>query len=190
MNNFKFGTKEIIATLTGCFLMVCERYLELYLLSKGIISMQVLDWVRLRILIVALSAVFFGPISGCIAGMGGGLLISVIFEKDVSYEGLFVLGFYGFIMGLYFGKMHYDMKRVSARTIVDFNAVQILAGILCALFLVPLVEFMIRDVDLYSGVVTGAKRAAGDILTVGIICPIIMLIVSALSGSRGRSRKA
>lgn len=190
MNNFRYGTKEIIATLTGCFLIVCERYFELYLLSKGLITMQVLDWVRLRILVVAIAAVFFGPISGCITGMGGGLLISVIFEKDVSYEGLLVLGFYGFIVGLYFGKMHYDMKRFSARTFVDFNAVQILAGILCALFLVPLVEFMIRDIDLYNGVVTGAKRAAGDILTVGIICPVIMLIVSTLLGNRGRSRKA
>ena len=170
--------------------MVCEHWFELYLLSKGLISIQVLDWVRIRILIVALAAVFFGPISGCITGMGGGLLINVIFEKDISYEGLLVLGFYGFIVGLYFGKMHYDMKRFSARTFVDFNAVQILAGILCALFLVPLVEFMIRDIDLYNGVVTGAKRAAGDILTVGLICPVIMFIVSALSGSRRSGRKA
>ena len=187
---FKYGTKEIIATVSGCFLMVCVRWLESYLLKAGVIDEQILDWVMLKLLVVAITAVFFGPISGCITGLGGQLLIGVIFGGDISYDVLLVLGFYGFVMGLYFGKMHYDRKNYTMRTFVDFNAVQIMLGIICLLFLIPMSDFMIKDMDLNDGVVTGAKRLVGSILVIGTICPAIMMTVSAVTGSLGGGRKA
>ena len=187
---FKYGTKEIIATVSGCFLMVCVRWLETYLLNAGVIDEQILGWFMLKLLVVAIAAVFFGPISGCITGLGGELLIGVVFGGDVNYIELTVLGFYGFVLGLYFGKMHYDRRRFSSRTFVDFNAIQIMLGIICIMFLVPMMEFMIKDVDLNEAVVAGAKRTVGSLVIVGLVCPVIMMAVSAASGSHRAGRKA
>ena len=188
MSDFRYGTKEIIATVCGCILIVCERLFVMWLSSKGIIDERVFDWVRLRVLIVAMAATFFGPICGCITGLGGGLLVSVIFSNDISYTGLFVLGFYGFFIGLYFGKKHYDKGHFTIRTFCDFNAVQIMVGILCSIFLIPLFEFMINDADLYEGVMSGTKRAMANIVTVGLLCPPVMLIVSRFVTDKGKSR--
>ena len=184
MNDYKFGTKEIIATLCACILMVCERFIVLWLQSKGVVDEQLFDWIRLRTLIVAMAAVFFGPICGFITGLGGGLLVSVIFGNDISYPGMFVLGFYGFFLGLYFGKKHYDKNHFTIRTFFDFNAVQIMVGILCSIFLVPLLEFMINDADLYEGVMSGTKRAIGSVAIIGLLCPLAMLIAGLCAKPR------
>ena len=190
MSYFKYGTKEIIATVSGCFLMVCVTWLESYLQGAGVVDERILEWVMLKILIVAIAAVFFGPISGCITGLGGELLIGVVFGGNVDYIDLIVLGFYGFVLGLYFGKMHYDRRRFSGRTFVDFNAIQIMLGIICLMFLIPMMDFMIKDADLNEAVVAGAKRTVGSLVIVGLVCPAIMMAVSAASGSLRAGRKA
>ena len=190
MEKFRYGTKEIIATLAGVALAVCSGWLEIYLVSAGIVPGQVFEWVRIRALIVAITAVFFGPVSGVICGIGSNLLIGVMFESVIDYPEVFVLGLYGFFIGLYFGKTHYDRKRLSVRTFVDFNAIQIMTSIVCTMFIIPLFRTLIEDVSIYDSITEGARRTAGNTIVIGVICSLLILTVGIVSGSEKKSRGA
>ncbi len=178
MEKFRYGTKEIIATLIGVALLVGARWLEIFLVQNGIITGEIFEWFRIRVLIVALIAIFYGPICGALCGIGGNLLLAVIYDTSISYPLVFILGIYGFILGLYFGKTHYDGRTFTPRVFADFNAIQVLASIICALFLVPLFQFLVEGVNVYDAVTAGAKRTVGNSILVGVVCSIVMLIRS------------
>ena len=180
MDRYRYGTKEIAATITGVAFIVYLRFLENYLTASSVIPSQVFEWISPRILIVAIASVFFGPVTGMLCGLGGNLIIYVIFGEYGGYPEMLVLGLYGFFLGLYFGRMHYNMAAYTARTFVDFNAVQIMCGIISSVLLLPLIKFLTEDVSLYDSIESGARSAAGNSLLVGIICPLLMYIVCAI----------
>ncbi len=177
MEKYRYGTKEIAATITGAALIVYFRYLETYLTSSYASAQQLFVWASPRILVVAIAAVFFGPITGMICGLGGDLLIYVIFGTYAGYPEMVVLGTYGFLLGLYYGKMHYDPANFMPRSVLDFNAIQISLGIMSGVLLLPLIKFLSEDVSLYESIERGIKVAVGNSILVGTICPILMFIV-------------
>ena len=188
MDRFRYGTKEIIATMVSCILIAFVKYAEERMLSGGILSEQVLSRMSFGVLIVAVAAVFFGPVSAALSGFGGVLLTSLILGGDIDYLILLILGIYGFSLGLYFGRMHYDPRKFTYRTILDFNAILIIEMIICCMFIIPLLRFMINDTDLYEEITIGAQRTVGNCLLTGVICPVIMLVASLIL--KERSRKA
>ena len=190
MDRFRYGTKEIIATLSGVILMVVARYAQYFLTQGGVVTMGVFDWIIPTIPVVALAAALFGPITGLLCGVAGNLLISSLFLSYINYPEMVIFGIYGFFMGLYFGKMHYDYRVFSIQKFFDFNAVQIMAGLFCVMFLLPVLRFMFEGADLYDAVIAGAKLAAGDIVLVGIFCSFVLLMVSVFAGSGKKGRRA
>ena len=183
---FRYETKEIIATLIGVALAVATHRLETMLFSPAGDTAQIFSLIHLRVLVTALTGVFFGPVTGLLVGTGGALLINVLADTPIIYTDIAALGLYGFFIGLYFGKNHYDPDDFSARTIVDFNAVQLLAAIFCDMLLLPLLSFLFYKVSLLSSVVTGAKRVVINSVIVGLVCPLVMGIVYLIR--RGRKR--
>ncbi len=175
MEKFRYGTKETIATLIGLACFVLAEWLQMKLAGRGVIPPNVYSWVQLRVLVIAIVAVFFGPLCGVFTGLGGDLLINVIFESRISYPEVIVLGVYGLFMGLYYGRIHFNRKGFTARDFVDFNAIQIFAGLLCSLFMVPILLHFLEDVDVIKGVMIGAKSAFGNSVAVGTVVPIIMI---------------
>lgn len=181
MNKTKFGTKEIIATVVAVILVCAERSLEEYMVSQGISGMVFFDWVNLQVLTIMIAAVFFGPISGVMCAVGGDLLLNIIFEESINYPEIVALGLYGFFMGMYIGQVHYDRRHFELRDFIDFNAVQIMGGIILAMFLMPMFDFLINDADLYESVIEGTKMTVGTAAAVGLICPFIMTIVAMVT---------
>lgn len=181
MNKTKFGTKEIIATVVAVILVCAERSLEEYMVSQGISGMIFFDWVNLQVLTIMIAAVFFGPISGVMCAVGGDLLLNIIFEESINYPEIVALGLYGFFMGMYIGQVHYDRRHFEFRDFIDFNAVQIMGGIILAMFLMPMLDFLINDADLYESVIEGTKMTVGTAAAVGLICPFIMTIVAMVT---------
>ncbi|MBO4266257.1 MAG: ECF transporter S component [Lachnospiraceae bacterium] len=181
MNKTKFGTKEIIATVVTVTLVCGERALEEYMVSQGISGMIVFDWVNLQVLTIMIAAVFFGPISGAVCAIGGDLLVNILFEESINYPEILVLGLYGFFMGMYIGQFHYDRLHFSFKDFIDFNAVQIMGSIILAMFLMPMLEFLINDANLYESVIEGTKQTIGTSVVVGLICPFIMMIVAMVA---------
>ena len=188
MEKFRYGTKETIATLIGMACFVLVEWIQMRLAGQGVIPPTVYEWVQLRVLIIAIVATMFGPLCGVFAGLGGDLLINVIFESRISYPEVIVLGVYGLFMGLYAGKMHFDRRKFTARTFVDFNAIQIFAGLFCGLFMVPMLLLFLEDVDVYKGVRIGSRSAFGNSIVVGLIVPMIMAVVCALNKDRSAER--
>ena len=186
MEKYRYGTKEIIATVIGVGLLVFARWLEIYFVNAGMISDRIFDWFRIRVLVVSVIAVFFGPICGALCGVGGNLLLCALYETSISYPEVFVLGLYGFILGLYFGKTHYDPGRFTPRTAVDFNVIQMITSSICSLFIVPLLQFLFEGANVYAAVIAGAKRTVGNCILVGIVCTAAMFFVS-LSRKKDRA---
>lgn len=184
MNKMKFGTKEIIATAIAVALICGQRWLEEYMTAQGISGMIFFEWVSFQVLAIMIVAVFFGPISGAVCAVGGDLLINIMFGDGVNYPEMVALGLYGILMGIYFGQMHYDRSHFSFRDFVDFNAVQIMGGIILTMFLMPMLDFLINDADLYESVIKGAKMTIGTAIAVGLICPFVMMIVAIVTSPR------
>ena len=175
MERFRYGTKETIATLIGLACFVLAEWIQMRLAGRGIIAPGVYQWVQLRVLVIAIVAVFFGPLCGVFTGLGGDLLINVIFESRISYPEVIVLGVYGLFMGLYYGRIHFNRKGFTARDFVDFNAIQIFAGLFCSLFMVPMLLHFLEGVEVTKGVLIGAKSVFGNSVAVGTVVPIIMI---------------
>ncbi len=178
MNKFEFGTKEIVATFCSVVLIAVIRFLELDLTALGMMAPEVLEWIIPAIPIVTLTAVYFGPVAGMLAGIGGNLLKCALFAVYIDYPEVITLGVYGFFVGMYFGRMHFDPARFNGTKFLDFNAVHIMAGVFCAMFLLPMLRFLIQDANLYECVISGAKYCVGTTIIIGIVCSLILLIVS------------
>ena len=189
MEKFRFGTKETIATLCALALFVLVEWLEVMMIESGSISPGIYEWVQPRVLVVAAAAVFFGPVAGVFCGVGGDLLINVMFEEAISYPEVMTLGIYGLFMGMYYGKMHYDPAKFSAREWLDFNAIQIFAGIFCSMFFVPMIKFFIENANIYDSVRIGGRSAFGNSVLIGIVLPIAMAIVSAVKRRSNAKRR-
>ncbi len=190
MDRFRYGTKEIIATLAGVILMVIARYAQFLLLSGGVVSPGLFEWLIPSVPVVTLAAALFGPITGLLCGVAGNLLISALFLTYIDYPNMVAFGLYGFFVGLYFGKMHYDYKVFSGRTFFDFNVVQILAQIFCGLFFLPMVRFLFEGVSLYDEMIRGAKLVIGNILLIGLFCSFVLAMVSIFAGGDRKGRRS
>lgn len=178
MENIKFGTREIVAMVTGVALFAAARLLENYIFSKGILPESLAGWSGLGLLIIAASAVFFGPVCGMLCGIGGDLIIRALFGSSVRFLELFTLGLYGLLIGIFYGRLQGNRYRFGVREFVDFNVIQILVGITCGIFIVPLGRFMIDGSDLSESIVYGTQRTLGVSVMVGVILPLMMFIVS------------
>ncbi len=187
MERFRYGTKETIATLCGMACFVLVEWLQMVLAGRGIIPVGLYEYLQLRVLVIAVVAVFFGPLCGVFAGLGGDLLINVLFESSISYSEVLVLGIYGLFMGLYMGRIHLRNGYFTVRDFVDFNAIQIFAGIFCSMFLIPMLLLCVEGIDVYRGVMIGAKSVLGNSIAVGIVVPILMAIAASI---RNRGSKA
>ena len=184
MENIKFGTREIVAMVTGVALFAAARLLENYIFSKGILPESLAGWSGLGLLIIATSAAFFGPVCGMLCGIGGDLIIRALFGSSVRFLELFTLGLYGLLIGIFYGRLQGNRYRFGIREFVDFNVIQILVGITCGIFIVPLGRFMIDGSDLSESIVYGTQRTLGVSVMVGVILPVMMFIVSRKSSGR------
>lgn len=189
MEKIRYGTKDIIATLAGAVAFLLLNWLELYLIEAKILPADTFSWVQLRVVAVAVVAIFFGPISGAICGLGGDLLVNAIFDPFISYPEVLSLGLYGLLVGTYYGRWHYNRRGFTPRDFVDFNAVSVMAGIVCAEFFVPLAAFFFESRDIYESLQTGAKSVVGNSILVGIVCSVLMGVVVGVRGRRMRKEK-
>jgi len=177
-DKFKYSMKDIIATLVGAALFVFAEWIEMHLIMTSVIPREVYEWVQLRVLVIALVGVFFGPISGMLCGLGGDLLINRMFEPMISYPEVLVLGLYGFIMG--YCKYHLPERGISPKDIADFNARQIVAGIFCGIFAIPMTLFLLDNMNIYTAVTIGARSTIGNSVIVAVVCSIAIVIVGAV----------
>ncbi|MCR5686973.1 MAG: ECF transporter S component [Lachnospiraceae bacterium] len=180
MERFRYGTKEIIATVCSAALFVLMRHIGSYLAVSGMLNPEVFEWIRPGVVIVTVCAVFFGPVSGMLCAVAGEFLMYVTAEPNISYPRIIAIGLYGFFVGLYFGRTHYDPEDFTPRAFMDFNAIQIMCGIFVTMIFLPLARFIAEDANIYDEITAGVKSLVGCAVTVGIICPIIMGIVCAV----------
>ncbi len=184
MEKLRYGTKEIIATVIAVVLVVVTEWAEISLSASGAVFSAIFEWAVLRIHVIAIAAAFFGPITGMIGGLGGDLITGMIFGQTPDYPEIIAMGLYGLFIGLYFGRMHFDIRSVDAATLFDFFVIQLMTGAFFTIFFIPMLRFLTHGDVLEQAVISGAKCSAGNGLIVAIRCPIVMLLASAIVNRR------
>ena len=177
MKKIRFGTKEILALVLGVVLFAGIRILENYLYGQKIVPFELSSWISPGLLVIAATAVFFGPACGMLCGVGGDLIIRGLFGSSVRFLELFTLGLYGLLIGVYYGRLHYRHDSFGIRELIDFNVIQVLVGIICGIFVIPLGQFFLDGAGINEAVVNGTRRTIGASVMVGVILSPIMLAV-------------
>lgn len=178
MNKYRFGTKEVVAVIVTIVLYVLLEALERYLITCGVLNDYVLDWIRFRVVVTIISAAIFGPIVGVISGLGGALLVDVMFYDYISYSEVITYAISGYLIGRYYSKFNVLAGKFKGMAILDFNIIQVLNHIVCSILFVPLFRFITENENLNDAIVLGAKNAVGAMIGTGIIGTFVMWFVS------------
>lgn len=184
MNKIRFGTKEIIAVIVVIALYVISEWGERYLIGCGLISTAVLDWVKIRVLIVVVSSAIFGPIVGIICGVGGALLVDMMYYSNVRYGEIIAYAMNGYIIGRYrdiFGVLKGEFRGIK---LLDFNIIQLLCMIVGAVLFLPLFFFITENANMRESIVIGTKSAVGCFALTGTVGTCILYIISKIRGYR------
>lgn len=184
MGKIKFGTKEIVGLVIGVVLFACIRALENYLYAQKIVPVDFYMWISPGLLVIAATAVFFGSVCGMLCGIGGGLIARAMLGSSVGFLELFVLGLYGLLIGIYYGKIQYKYDGFGLRQLIDFNVIQVLVGIICGVFVIPLGRFLLDGTGINESIVNGTKSTIGASVMVGVILSPIMLIAGIAASKR------
>lgn len=185
MKRIRFGTKEIVALVLGVVLFAGIRVIENYLYTRKIMPSDVYSWVSPGLIVIAAIAVFYGPACGMLCGIGGNLIVRALFGSSVGYLELFTLGLYGLLIGIYFRRLHNRHDGSALREVVDFNVIQVLVGIICGIFVIPLGRFLIDGTGINEAIVNGTKSTVGVSVMAGVILsPIILAVDTASSRHR------
>ena len=190
MNKLRFGTKEVVAVIAATIIYVLVEAFERYLIGQGLLAEPVLDWVRIRVLMVIVVAAMFGPIVGVVCGVGGALLVNVIFYGYISYSEVVTYALSGYLVGRYYDKLGVLNGEFKGIALVDFNAIQILTHIVCSILFLPLFLFATENELLGTTIVLGVKNAIGAIIETCVLgTPILYIVSKSLKKSHRTIKK-
>lgn len=190
MGKLKYGTAEIIASFLGIFIFVFLEWLEKTGIFLGVLNNEIYNWLQIRMIILTLVAAMFGPISGVVCGVGGSMLINVLFEYSIDYSEVIVVGLYGLALGRFYDKFKVLAGRFEMQEFIDFCAVQVAASLFSGVLLMPILAFVMEDRYMSSAIIVGIKSVVGNSVTSCFICGVIMTIVSLICKKRKEKKRA
>lgn len=187
MGQYRFRIREVIAGILFTAVYVAVEWLEQYLIGAGYWSANILDWLRLRILISTIAGALYGPAVALICGLGGSMLVDKLFFGQIIYIEVAIHGMYAFIIGRFAYRYGVKDGMFNKMAIVDFNVTQLFANLICSMMIVPLVMFLTGGIDLYESIVLGGKNAFGAVIVVGIFGTLILKLISLVCAKVGKS---
>ena len=184
MEKIKFESKDVIAVIFATTIYVLAEFLEQSLINRGIIFPDVHNWFRMRVLVDIIMAALFGPIVGVVSGVGGALLVNVVYFGSISYVDVLAYGFCGFFVGRYYDKLGVLRGEFQGIKILDFNVIQLLCNLFCSSIISPLLFFLLEGTNLIDSINISLQIAFGSILVTGIIGTLILIIISKIARKR------
>ena len=181
MKKVDFGTKEVSAVVIAIVLYVIVEVVQRQLIGYEVISAELMDWVRLRILIVIVAAAIFGPIVGVLCGVGGAVLVNVIFYGYVSIGEVITYALCGYLMGRYYDKLAVLEGKFKGISLIDFNAIQVMDNIVCSILFVPLFLMMFDNMKLNDAIMLGFENAVGAIIMTALLGTPCLYLVGKLA---------
>lgn len=170
---YSLGTKEIIAIVLGTL-----GFIGFSILFEGTEVSELLGrYIQVRVLWLAVLSALFGPIAGVIIGAAGRGLFDVLMHTAVSYEGMFSMAMIGLVIGKYAKKYGIRDGLFDWKCALEFNATQLMAGIISWVFAAPFMDFLVNGSNLLEAEWQGMQMMVGNaalILVVGT--PVLMLI--------------
>lgn len=180
----KFGTKEVIIAIVLIIVYVLLEGLQRYMVARGILTVESYDWVKARVVIIAIAAALLGPAMGCVIGISGALLANMIFYGYASYVEILAYALAAYIIGRYAKQFKIWEGEFKGRVILDFNVVQILSNVICSIFVCPLLFFVGEDMNLLQAANLGAKSAFGSSVSIAIVGTFVLWIFSKRCSKR------
>lgn len=171
----KFGIKEVVAIGIGTALFVVLTEVQIPI---GIPNTSL----QPRMAVLAFLAAIFGPVVGALVGLLGHALGDALFYGSVWWSWVFPEAIVGIGIGLFAKKFAVREGGFTAKNIVLFNVVQVVANALAWIILAPVLDILVYAEPANKVFLQGAFAFLGDILIIGILGSILLGVYSKVAG--------
>ena len=170
------GIKEVVAMGIGTALFVVLTTVQIPI---GIPN----TYLQPRMAILAFLSAVFGPIVGGVVGLLGHALGDAMFYGSVWWSWVFPEAVVGIAIGLFASK--FAVKEggfTSAKPIVLFNVIQIVANAVAWIVVAPVLDILIYAEPANKVFVQGAFAFLGNIIIIGVLGTLFLLGYSKVAG--------
>ncbi len=175
--NKKFGIREVVAMGIGTALFVVLTNIQIPLVVVPNTALQP------RMAIMAFLAAVFGPVVGGVIGLLGHALGDALFYGSVWWSWVFPEALVGIAVGLFSKKFAVrEGGFTSARPIIIFNAVQIVANAVAWILVAPILDILVYAEPANKVFAQGAFAFIGNIIVIGILGTILLVAYSRIAG--------
>lgn len=178
------GIKEVVAMGIGTALFVVLTTVQIPI---GIPN----TYLQPRMAILAFLSAVFGPIVGGVVGLLGHALGDAIFYGSVWWSWVFPEAVVGIAIGLFVSK--YAVKEggfISAKPIILFNVVQIVANAVAWIVVAPVLDILVYAEPANKVFIQGIFAFLGNIIIIGVLGTIFLIAYSKVAGrSQGLSKE-
>ncbi|MCR5775320.1 MAG: ECF-type riboflavin transporter substrate-binding protein [Lachnospiraceae bacterium] len=171
-----FGIKEVVAMGIGTALFVVLTNVQIPLVVVPNTALQP------RMAILAFFSAIFGPIVGAVIGLLGHALGDAIFYGSVWWSWVFPEAVIGIAIGFFANRFAVREGGFTAKNIVMFNIVQIVANAIAWIGVAPLLDILVYSEPANKVFAQGAFAFLGNILVIGILGTILLSVYSKISG--------
>ena len=180
--NKKIGIKEVVAIGIGTALFVALTEIQIPI---GIPNTAL----QPRMAVLAFLAAIFGPLAGAIIGLVGHALGDAIFYGSVWWSWVIPEAVFGVAVGLFAKYFAVKEGGFTAKKIVVFNVVQVVANALAWILVAPLLDIAIYAEPAAKVFLQGAWSFVGDIIIVGVLGTILLAAYSKVGGKSTNLKK-
>lgn len=168
------GIRSIAAIGIGTALFYAISYINVPVDCIPNISFQP------RIAFLAFASAVFGPLVGAAIGLLGHTLADMFIGGSIWWSWIIPEGIIGVMIGVSASKFKIKEGGFSAKNVVLFNIIQIIANALAWILAAPLLDIAIYAAPSNMAFSQGAIAFVADIITVGIIGTLLALVYSAV----------
>lgn len=175
--------RTIVAVGIGAAIFIVLRYIAI---PTGVIPNTT---IQLNYIFLALIASIYGPIAGALIGLIGHSIGDALQYGSVWWSWVVVSGFVGAGFGVIFRKLKISEGIFNGKSIVLFNAVQVVTQAIGWFLIAPALDVAIYGEPANKVFLQGLVAGILDIVTVGIFGTLLIWLYAKTQTKQGSLKK-
>ena len=180
---FGFSTKTLVGTALGAALFtVLFMYVKI---PTGIPETQIQSAYGIG----GFFAAMFGPIAGFLIAFIGHALSDIVQYGSAWWSWVIASGVAGLIMGLVYPKLKVEEGILTAKDIIAYNVVQIVANVIAWIVVAPVLDIVVYSEPVNLVFTQVAVAALTNAISAGVIGTILLVLYSKTRAKKGSLTK-
>lgn len=134
-------------------------------------------------------AALFGPIAGSLIALISHALSDAVQYGSVWWSWVIASGICGFLIGIAFKYNNVEDGEFNIKTIISFNGIQIIANIVCWIFIAPILDIVIYAEPVNLVFWQGAVACLTNSISVAVIGTLLLFAYSKTRSKKGSLTK-